>query len=113
MQRRIDSHLVRWKNDPRRRVLLVRGARQVGKTYSVRRLGRSFESIVEVDFEEHPEVSGLFSRDLSPGGIIEKLTAFYGKPIRPSISSRGKFHRGSVAIPLLPFLSNSILKSGP
>lgn len=83
MRRGIDSHLVRWKNDPRRKVLLVRGARQVGKTYSVRRLGRSFESIVEVNFEEHPEVGNFFSRDLSPGGIIEKLAAYFGKPIKP------------------------------
>ncbi len=42
MKRNFDQKLLDWKLDPRRRVLLVRGARQVGKTYSVRVLGRAF-----------------------------------------------------------------------
>lgn len=43
MKRKIDSILKSWKKTEDRKVLLVRGARQVGKTYSVRQLGNEFE----------------------------------------------------------------------
>ncbi len=59
-------------------MLLVRGARQVGKTYSIRTLAQSFENLLEVNFEEHEEVKAFFNGPLSPEGIIEKLTAYFG-----------------------------------
>ena len=46
LNRKIDSTLVEWKNDPRHKPLLMRGARQVGKTTAVRRLAESFETFV-------------------------------------------------------------------
>ena len=67
MKRDIDQQLLDWKRDSARRALLVRGARQVGKTYSVRELGRTFAHYLEVNFEEHPDVR-LFFRD-SPDPI--------------------------------------------
>lgn len=47
MKRLIDFHLQNWKNDPDRKSLLLRGARQVGKTYSCRELGQSFDNFTE------------------------------------------------------------------
>lgn len=51
MKRWIDGHLEDWARRPSRKVLLLRGARQVGKTYAVRRLGSVFEwsGLVKVD----------------------------------------------------------------
>ena len=50
-KRIIDFHLDKWKDDPFRKPLILRGARQVGKTYAVRRLGKQFKSFVEINFE--------------------------------------------------------------
>jgi predicted AAA+ superfamily ATPase len=83
MKRRIDDYLKEWKSDPARRVLLVRGARQVGKTYSIRALGSTFEHLLEANFEEHPRIKTFFDDQLSPEKIIEKLSAYFGTPVIP------------------------------
>ncbi len=83
MKRIIESQLTDWKTALRRKPLLVRGARQVGKTYSIRQLGRTFEHFVEVNFELDKEVSAFFSGSLDPGPISKRLGAFYGKSIVP------------------------------
>ena len=48
MQRLSDHYLAIWRRDPSRTPLLIRGARQVGKTFTVRKLGESFGNLVEV-----------------------------------------------------------------
>lgn len=78
MKRTIDDQLRKWRADPQHKVLLVRGARQVGKTYSIRILARLFDNLLEINFEEHEEVKAFFDGPLSPEGIIEKLTAYFG-----------------------------------
>lgn len=83
MRRRIDAFLTAWKENPDRRALLVRGARQVGKTYSVRNLGESFPHFLEVNFEEDPALQSFFEGSLDPVGLCEKLSAYRGIPIEP------------------------------
>jgi predicted AAA+ superfamily ATPase len=74
MKRTIDQILNQWKHSRVRQPLLIRGARQVGKTYSVTDFGiRAFENIVSVNFEEQPEMSRCFS-DLNPKNIIDRLS---------------------------------------
>jgi uncharacterized protein len=83
MKRTIDKALESWKQDPKHPVLLVRGARQVGKTYSIRKLGESFENLVEVNFEENDEVESFFDGSRLPQDIVEKLSAYFAAPIVP------------------------------
>ena len=83
MKRTIDDHLLRWKLDHHRKPLLIRGARQVGKTYSVRQLGGTFTHFVEVNFEKERQLAGLFSGSLDPKPICEKLAVYYRTPIQP------------------------------
>ena len=83
MKRRIEEWLRRWCNKEDRDVLLVRGARQVGKTYSVRELGKSFKNYLEVNFEETRDVHSFFDGNLTPAPICEKLSAYYGVAIVP------------------------------
>lgn len=83
MDRDIHSHLADWAKSPSRKSLLLRGARQVGKTYSVRVLGRQFERCLEVNFDAEESVRGFFEGDLEPAGICEKLSAFYDTAIVP------------------------------
>ncbi len=84
MKRIIDSYLRKWVNDSNRKVMLMRGARQVGKTYSIRKLGKSFPHFIEVNFEEDKLVHNFFKTSLNPVSIIEKLSAYYGTSITPS-----------------------------
>jgi len=83
MERTIDPNLEQWKNSRVRQPLLIRGARQVGKTYSVTNFAkRAFENTVTVNFEERPELSRSFS-DFDPKGIIDRLSIMTHESIRP------------------------------
>lgn len=83
MERYIFKHLRDWSADPKRKVLLLRGARQVGKTFAARVLGQDFETFLEINFEEEKSVREFFSGSLNPEGIIQKLSAYYATPITP------------------------------
>jgi len=81
MKRHIDQYLLNWKQISGRKVLLVRGARQVGKTYSIRTLAKQFRYKLEVNFEEDPAIKSFFEGSLSPQHICEKLSAYFNIPI--------------------------------
>lgn len=81
--RAIDLHLKTWKEDLHHKPLLLRGARQVGKSSAVRHLGETFEIFLEVNFERNPDVKQLFSSSLNPKEICSKLSAIYNLPIQP------------------------------
>jgi len=80
--RSIFNQLRAWKGKASRKVLLLRGARQVGKTFIVRQLGQEFKSFIEVNLLEQPQVHTLFSnKSLDPAGILQNISAFFGIPI--------------------------------
>lgn len=82
MRRNIESDLVRWKNQERRMPLLLRGARQVGKSYIIEKLGKEeFESCVTLNFELHPEYQMCFET-LEPLKIINAIELVTGSAIR-------------------------------
>jgi len=83
MKRFVDYFLHKWKSSPIRKPLLLRGARQVGKTYSVREFGKSFTSFVELNLELHPEAREIFEKDLDPHIIIRKIFVLTNKSIIP------------------------------
>ena len=67
-----------------RRSLLVTGARQVGKTFSIRKIGKEcFENFVEINFIEHPEAIELFNGQQGAKDLLMRLSAFTRKPIVP------------------------------
>jgi predicted AAA+ superfamily ATPase len=81
MKRCIDYDLYQWKISKSRKPLLLRGARQVGKTYAVRQLGKTFESFVEVNFERTPAIRAVFEKDLLPERIKREISLITGKEI--------------------------------
>lgn len=83
MKRLMDWHLKQWQTDPHRKPLLIRGARQVGKTYGVRQLGNNFENLVEINFERRKEANRIFEKNLVPERIIQELSLFSGEQIVP------------------------------
>ncbi len=75
MERLFTLKLNEWKNAPKRKSLIIRGARQVGKSYTVHDFGKThFEGKIHtVDFEKHPEWIGIFEKNLDPIRIISEL----------------------------------------
>ena len=74
MERYVFSNLIDWVKSQRRKPLLLRGARQVGKTWLVEKLAREqFDFYLKVDFEENSELVSLFSGDLNPQKICSDL----------------------------------------
>jgi site-specific DNA-adenine methylase len=60
IRRAIDMELINWKNSVTRKPLLLRGARQVGKSSAIRNLGKSFTHFIEINFDEKKEWTTLF-----------------------------------------------------
>ncbi len=83
MQRTIYKQLQAWRNSPVRKSLLIRGARQVGKTWLVRQFGNEFENLVELNFEENPELKTFFDGNLDPAIITTNLSNYFGVKITP------------------------------
>ncbi|MCF8374332.1 MAG: AAA family ATPase [Bacteroidales bacterium] len=83
IQRKVDIELEKWKADPSRKPLLIRGARQVGKTKTVREFGNKFEFYIEINFEASPRLKALFADELSPETICENIAAIYKTSILP------------------------------
>ncbi|MBW1829479.1 MAG: ATP-binding protein [Deltaproteobacteria bacterium] len=87
MKRFIEERLLEWKNSTRRKPLLVRGARQVGKTYSIQKFGRSmFTNLVTVDLEKERKLHGIFEADLNSDRIISELEIVLNEEITPNKS---------------------------
>lgn len=84
MRRFIDRDLVQWKENNRRKPLILRGARQVGKTFSVKQFGENnFDSIAMVDLERNPAWHRLFEGDLSAKHICADLEILLKQKIIP------------------------------
>jgi uncharacterized protein len=65
IRRTIDQELLKWKNSGNPKPLLLRGARQVGKTRSIRQFSKQFEYFIEVNFDENKKIHSLFEGNLS------------------------------------------------
>jgi len=85
MKRLIESRLEQWKQDPRRKPLILRGARQVGKTFTVKQFGAtSFAGdCVVADLEKHPEWRSIFEKNLDAKRILAELEMVCQKKIKP------------------------------
>ena len=80
----IDSYLSEWASRKIHKPLLLRGARQVGKSTAVRHLGASFESYVEINFEKQSAYISLFQGDdIDVKRIVPQIAAIAGKQIEP------------------------------
>lgn len=82
IQRSIDKVLTEWKDERRRKPLLLRGVRQCGKTSAVRELAKSFRNYVEVNLEKQPELNPLFEGDLDVDVIVRRLELTSGERIK-------------------------------
>lgn len=84
MERKIEKRLLIWKKSANRLPLLLQGARQVGKTYSLLHFGRlQYKNVAYFNFESSRELHRIFDRDLSPLRILRELSSFTSSPLIP------------------------------
>lgn len=81
IKRKIDTDLLNWKSEKERKPLLIRGARQIGKSYSVRNLGKVFEYYLELNFEKDERLINIFERSNDVKQLCNTLALMYNTPI--------------------------------
>lgn len=82
MKRKISQFLIKWKNNPYRKPLILQGARQVGKTYSILEFGRNnYENVAYFNFETNPSIGKTFEESLEPGYLIPILSRIANQTI--------------------------------
>lgn len=75
LKRKIDSFLDGWRQNPERKPLIIKGARQIGKTESVRAFGRKYyESVIEINFVLQNKFRAIFDNGYEVDGIIKNIS---------------------------------------
>lgn len=75
LRRKIENELLEWKNKKDKMCLVVKGARQVGKTYIIDKFAReNYKNYIYINFDEMPSYKDIFNGDLDPETIIKQIT---------------------------------------
>ena len=75
LKRKIDGYLIDWKADAERKPLIIKGARQVGKTESIRKFAEAnYDSVVEINFVSDPVYKQIVENGYSPDAIIKNIS---------------------------------------
>ena len=84
MERLILEELIKWKGSKDRKPLILKGARQVGKTYILKQFGeKNYEGVAYFNFDHDEDLYNLFSNTKDPKRILEQMSFIYGKAIKP------------------------------
>lgn len=76
------QYLVEWKNSPYRKPLILQGARQVGKTYSILEFGREYyENVAYFNFETNPQLAKTFDESIEPAYLLPILSRLASQTI--------------------------------
>ncbi|MDR3048310.1 MAG: ATP-binding protein [Elusimicrobiota bacterium] len=81
IHRNIERELINWRDDENRKPLLLRGARQVGKSSLARYFGSAFEHFLEINFDDEKPAHQVFERYATPIEICKELEILYKTPI--------------------------------
>lgn len=84
MYRNIMEELIKWKQNKERKPLILRGARQVGKTYIIKQFGKeNYDGVAYFNFDHDIALQNMFENTKDPKSILEQLAFVYGKEIVP------------------------------
>ena len=84
MKRFILDELIKWKQSKYRKPLILKGARQIGKTYILKQCGEeNYEGAAYLNFDHDEDLYNLFSNTKNPKRLLEQLSFIYGKAIIP------------------------------
>ena len=80
--RKVEEKLMNWYSRDKKLALLITGARQIGKTFSIRSFGRAnYDHFIEINFINEPKAEAIFSGNLDADTLIMNLTAYIRKPM--------------------------------
>jgi len=111
MKRTVTDFLNRWKSSANRKPLILRGARQVGKTYILKEFGgAAFPRYHYVNFEKDERLGRIFEQDLKPGRILDELQFYLDRPIdrRLDLVILDEIQRSPRALTSLKYFSEEI-----
>lgn len=75
LRRKIDNYLIKWKENSNRLPLIIKGARQIGKTNAIRNFGdNNYKVYIEINFVFNPEFKSIFTRTFDVNEIIKEIT---------------------------------------
>lgn len=74
LKRKVDEYLQEWKKDKDKMPLIISGARQIGKTDSIRNLGKSYKNFIEINFILQESYSDIFENGYEVDSILKNLT---------------------------------------
>ncbi len=75
LRRKVDARLAEWKKNPEKKPLIVRGARQIGKTHSIELFARqNYQSVVQIDFLQQSKYRGIFDDGFEVGTILKNIS---------------------------------------
>ena len=111
MKRKIYKQLLDWRRSKEKKPLIIGGARQVGKTYSVREFGQSYSSFIEINFITQPFYKQIFSEGYNVDAVVKQISF---------LSPNAKFIEGDTLIflmnyrniPTVPHRSSSSRRMG-
>ena len=84
MKRNAIQDLIKWKSDEERKPMVLKGARQVGKTWLMKEFGKSYyDGFVYFNFDEEDELKSIFETNKNPKRIVELLSMICGRKIEP------------------------------
>ncbi|MDR3205855.1 MAG: AAA family ATPase [Candidatus Methanoplasma sp.] len=84
LKRKITEDLIRWKNDPEKKSLLVKGARQVGKTFIIDDFAKkNYENYIHINFELAPKTRNIFAGDLDAATLTREINYHFNTRIVP------------------------------
>ncbi|MDR1855346.1 MAG: ATP-binding protein [Azoarcus sp.] len=84
MERHLLAQLQSWKNSDQRKPLILRGARQVGKTWLLQEFGkRCFKDCIYIRLEDNDAMTQLFAGSLAPNRLLEGIAAYAKRPLTP------------------------------
>jgi predicted AAA+ superfamily ATPase len=81
IHREVDTELLNWKTTTTRKPLLIRGARQVGKSSAIRHLGQTFTHFIEINFDENRQWIELFNSTQNIDELLEQISIIENTPI--------------------------------
>ena len=75
LKRKIDSFLLKWKDNPQKKPLIIKGARQIGKTRSIEWFAyNNYSNVIQIDFVEQPKYKGIFENGFEINEIIKNIS---------------------------------------
>ena len=74
LRRKVDDFLRHWKQNPDKMPLIIKGARQIGKTSSIKHFAESYKHFIEINFITEPQYLKIFSSGYSPENVIKEIS---------------------------------------